>query len=218
MWVMTPFPAIYGQLGCQLAAQWVSRHWKYKVDYSKVSDIGYFARHTDSTLGSREDNTLTQMAALSYRQKNWNTSLNLRSFQPLSTGTSIYKLLPQLDFNGYVPDLPYGLNFKMPLQISHFETDALDKPDASRINFQPTLTLPYTLPWLTASAQGRLYYTRYEQSNIQNIVGYDNETLEPSITRVVPQAKLNATVILERDTFFGSTLTKRLSHSCSITT
>ncbi|WP_407332082.1 LPS assembly protein LptD [Enterovibrio sp. 27052020O] len=206
---------LYPEFDKSWGANWrhsgIQNHWKYDIDYSKVSDIGYFTRHTDSRVGSREDNTLLQTGDVSYRDLNWDTTLSVRSFQSLSPNTSVYKLLPQLAMNYYRPELAYGMDFSMPSQISKFATDDDSKPDALRVNLEPTITLPYNLPWLSASAQGKVYSTYYDQSNVKGVTGYNGETLEETVSRVVPMAKLHATVTLERDdTFWGNNYTQTL--------
>lgn len=173
-------------------------HWKYNVDYSQVSDITYFNRHTDSRIGNREDNTLLQTTELSFRETNWNTALIVRNFQALSENVSVYKLLPQLSFNLYQPEIAYGVDFSMPTQLSKFVTDDTRKPDALRLSFEPTFTLPYNLPWLNAAAQAKLFYTHYSQSNIEQTRGFDGEKLEANATRVIPMTKVHAIVTLER--------------------
>ncbi|PKF51150.1 LPS assembly protein LptD [Enterovibrio nigricans] len=189
----------------------IQDHWKYDVDYSKVSDISYFSRHTDSRVGSREDNTLLQTGEVSYRDINWDSTLSVRNFQALSENTSVYRLLPQLAMNYYHQDLAYGFDFKMPFAVSKFATDDDSKPDALRVNIAPTFVLPYNLPWLSASAEGKLYYTYYDQSNIDGVTGINGEKLEETVSRVVPMAKLHAAVTLERNgTIFNEAYTQTL--------
>lgn len=189
----------------------IQDHWLYDIDYSKVSDYTYFNRFTDSRVGSREDNTLLQTGQVSYRDVNWDSTLTVRSFQPLSPNTSVYRLMPQLAATYYRPQTGYGFDFHIPAQVSKFETDDIKKPDAVRFNAEPTVVLPYNLPWLSASAEGKLYYTYYEQSNIDGVTGYDGEKLEETVSRAVPMARLHAMVTLEREgRFLGSAYTQTL--------
>lgn len=177
----------------------VMDHWKYNVDYSQVSDITYFNRHTDSRIGNREDNTLLQTTDMSFRETNWNSTLSVRNFQALSNNVSVYKLLPQLSFNLYQPDAALGIDFSMSSQLSKFATDDIKKPDSIRLNFEPTLTLPYNLPWLNAAAETKLYYTHYNQSNIEYTRGFNGEKLDTNTTRIIPMTKLHAIVTIEKN-------------------
>lgn len=207
--------SLYPSFNKSWGANWrhygVLNHWEFDVDYSKISDISYFNRHTDSRVGSREDNTLLQTIGLSYRDLNWNSQLSIRNFQALSKDTSVYKLLPQLTFNYYQPESIWGVDFAMPSQISQFATDDSRKPDALRINVEPTLTLPYNLPWLSTAAEGKIFYTYYDQSNLTDVRGFNGERLDESVSRVIPMVKLHATVTLERNSdFFGNQYTQTL--------
>lgn len=80
----------------------------------------------------------------------------------------------------------------MPAQISKFATDNDNKPDSVRLNIEPTIIVPYNLPWLSASAEGKVFYTYYDQSNIDGVTGIDGQKLEQTVSRVVPMAKLHA--------------------------
>ncbi|MDD1793880.1 LPS assembly protein LptD [Enterovibrio sp. ZSDZ42] len=205
------YPNIDKSWGFNWRHSGIQNHWKYDVDYSQVSDISYFSRHTDSRVGSREDNTLLQTGDVSYRDVNWDSTLSVRNFQSLSPNTSVYRLLPQLAMNYYRPELGYGMGFSMPAQISKFATDNDSKPDALRINLEPTLVLPYNLPWLSASAEGKVYYTYYDQSNIEGVTGYNGETLDSTVSRAVPMARLHGMVTLEREgALFGNSYTQTL--------
>lgn len=189
----------------------IQDHWLYDIDYSKVSDFTYFNRHTDSRVGSREDNTLLQTGQVSYRDLNWDSTLTVRDFQPLSPNTPVYRLLPQLAMNYYRPDTRYGLDFYIPAQISKFATDDNRKPDALRINLEPTVVLPYNLPWLSATAEGKVFYTYYDQSNIKGVTGVNGEKLDETVSRAVPMARLHAMVTLERNgAFFDTPYTQTL--------
>lgn len=189
----------------------INQRWKYNADYSQVSDINYFTRHTDSRIGNREDNTLLQTGNLSYRDRNWDAAIDVRSFQPLSANASVYKLLPQLTFNYYQPNIYQNIYFKMPTQISQFTTNSKTKPDALRIDLQPNIILPYNRPWLNASAEGKLYYTYYDQRNISHVTGFNGEKLTETASRLVPMTRLHSKIILERASeFLGRAYTQTL--------
>ncbi len=189
----------------------IKNHWKFNADYSQVSDISYFTRHTDSRIGNREDNTLLQTMGVSYRNTNWDTSLNVRNFQALSANASVYKLLPQLSFNYYRPDIYKNIGFNLPTQISQFTTNNKLKPDSLRIDLQPNFILPYSTPWLSATAEGKLFYTYYEQSNIDFVTGLNGEKLEKQVSRLVPMTRLHTKIILERNSdFLGNAYTQTL--------
>ncbi|WP_338057078.1 LPS assembly protein LptD [Salinivibrio socompensis] len=118
------------QLNPELDTRWgfnwqhsgVQGHWRYEADYSKVSDIGYF-QSIDSNVGKREDNTLLQTGEISYRGLDWNSTVRVRDFQALTEGTSVYRLMPQVDLNYYAPQVTDWLDVSVPAQLSVFAND-----------------------------------------------------------------------------------------------
>ncbi|MGF1714847.1 LPS assembly protein LptD [Photobacterium chitinilyticum] len=172
-------------------------HWLFDVDYSKVSDVTYFS-DIDSSIGEREDNNLLQKGEVSYRERFWDSTLRVRDFQPLTLGVSSnYRLMPQLEFNYYRPDMAYGLDFTLNSHISRFENDAADKPSADRVHLEPTLTLPYSTPWWSITSEAKLMYTYYNQEFDSSIDGL--ETLEETASRSVPSIRIHSGLYLERD-------------------
>ncbi len=173
-------------------------HWLFEIDYSKVSDPTYFS-DVSSSIGEREDNNLLQTGEVSYRDLNWNSTLRVRSFQPLTLGVSSnYRLMPQLEFNYYQDDMPYGLDFSMNSHISRFENDDPEKPSADRVHFEPTLTLPYATPWWSVTSEAKLMYTYYNQDFDSGVSGL--EDLEETASRTVPSIRIHSGLYLERDT------------------
>ncbi len=71
--------------------------------------------------------------------------------------------MPQLSSTYYKTDLGYGLDFSMPMSISKFENSSIFKPDADRVTFEPTLTLPYATPWWSVTTQAKVNYAHYNQ-------------------------------------------------------
>ncbi|GAB3528043.1 LPS assembly protein LptD [Photobacterium alginatilyticum] len=186
-----------------------NRHWLFDVDYSKVSDVTYFS-DIDSSIGEREDNNLLQKGEVSYRDLYWDSTLRVRDFQPLTLGVSSnYRLMPQLEFNYYRPDMGYGLDFNLHSHVSRFENDAADKPSADRVHLEPTLTLPYSTPWWSITSEAKLMYTYYNQDFDSSIDGL--ETLEETATRSVPSIRIHSGLYLERDALlWGENYTQSL--------
>ncbi|PWI33606.1 LPS assembly protein LptD [Vibrio albus] len=170
--------------------------WKFTTDYSKVSDIEYF-KNLDSDIGSREDGQLLQAGSVAYRSKTWDTSLQVKDFQVLSEDSYPYRLMPQLEFNYYSPELYSNLEFNLHSQFSQFETDSDSLPNALRSHIEPTLALPLTSTWGTFTAESKLYYTHYQQDT-DHIIG-TNE-YDKTVDRTIPQFRLHSGLFLERDT------------------
>ncbi|MGF1757972.1 LPS assembly protein LptD [Photobacterium sagamiensis] len=185
-------------------------HWLFKADYSKTSDFSYF-NDIDSSIGNREDNNLLQTGEVSYRDQNWDSTLRVRDFQPLtSTGEGTqYRLMPQLEFNYYRPDLPYGFDFSMASHISRFENDSNARPSADRVHLEPMLTLPYATPWWSITSEAKLMYTYYNQDFDKSAT--DLSTLDETVSRTVPSVRIHSGLYLERDTaLWGDSYTQSL--------
>ena len=180
--------------------------WKFDIDYSKVSDVNYFS-DVDSNIGNREDGQLLQSGQVTYRSLNWDASIAVRDFQVLTDGDNqAYRLTPQLKFNYYAPILWKAVEFDMVSHISQFETDESGKPTATRLHIEPGLTVPLSTTWGTWTTEARLLGTYYNQdlSDVYTTTGTAETTpyygLEERVSRVIPEFRSHAGIILERDT------------------
>ncbi|PSW10583.1 LPS assembly protein LptD [Photobacterium rosenbergii] len=185
-----------------------NQHWLFEVDYSKVSDPTYF-EDIDSSIGNREDSNLLQTGSVSYRDNYWDSTLRVRNFQPLTTTglSSNYRLMPQVEVNYYRDDIPYGLDFHLNSHVSRFENDDSSKPEADRVHFEPTLTLPYATPWWSVTSEAKLMYTYYNQDFDPGT----NPELSETASRTVPSIRIHSGLYLERDTLlWGDSYTQSL--------
>ncbi|UOE80779.1 LPS assembly protein LptD [Vibrio splendidus] len=190
--------------------------WKFDIDYSKVSDVNYFS-DVDSNIGNREDGQLVQSGKITYRSSNWDASIAVRDFQVLTdSNNQAYRLMPQLKFNYYSPIIWNAVEFDMVSHISQFETDESGKPTATRLHIEPGLTVPLSTTWGTWTTEARLLGTYYNQdlSGVDTTTGtaetnpyYD---LEESVSRVIPEFRSHAGIVLERDTTLMNGYTQTL--------
>lgn len=184
-----------------------ANNWKVTADYSEVGDINYFT-DLESDIGTRQDGQLVQEGSLSYRDASWDTTLLVRDFQLLiddQSGSQPYRLMPQLSFNYYAPQLLPYLNFDLLSHISRFETGETDKPSATRLHVEPGLTIPIGATWGSWTNEARLLATYYQQ-DLTNVSSND---YEEEVFRTIPQVRSHLRVVLERDTtiFDGYTQT-----------
>ncbi|MBD0788608.1 LPS assembly protein LptD [Vibrio sp. Y2-5] len=198
--------------------------WKFEVDYSKVSDYSYFS-DLDSSIGNREDGQLIQEGQVTYRSQNWDTSVLVRQFQLLledqTSANQPYRLMPQIALNYYAPELMRYLDFDLKSHISRFETDGEGKPSATRLHIEPGFKIPLANTWGTWTTEARLLGTYYQQ-DISNVdTSYqdsdgdgknDNEYygLQENVSRVIPEFRTNAGIVLERDTVLFDNYTQTL--------
>ncbi|MEO9495510.1 MAG: LPS assembly protein LptD [Vibrio splendidus] len=186
--------------------------WLFEVDYSKVSDIDYFT-DLSSGIGNREDGQLLQEGRATYRSQNWDASVLVRDFQVLTTSNNLpYRLMPQLEYNYYAPEVMEYLDFDMISHVSMFDTDASGKPSANRIHVEPGITIPVGNTWGTWTTEARLLGTYYQQDldGVDTGAGSDYEDLEESVSRVIPEFRSHAGVVLERDTTIVGNYTQTL--------
>lgn len=185
------------------------KNWKLTSDYANVSDISYFD-DLDSNIGTRSDGQLLQEGSLSYRDTNWNSTLLVRDFQLLldaDSDTQPYRMMPQLSFNYYAPDLLPHIDFDMISHITNFQTDESGKPSATRLHVEPGLTVPLATTWGSWITEARFLSTYYDQ----NLDGVSSGDYEESVFRTVPEFRSNIKVILERDTQLLEGYTQTLS-------
>ncbi|PMG76142.1 LPS assembly protein LptD [Vibrio lentus] len=186
--------------------------WLFEVDYSKVSDIDYFT-DLSSGIGNREDGQLLQEGRATYRSQNWDASVLVRDFQVLTTSNNLpYRLMPQLEYNYYAPEVMDYLDFDLISHISMFDTDASGKPSATRVHVEPGITIPVGNTWGTWTTEARLLGTYYQQDldGVDTGSGSDYEGLKESTSRVIPEFRSHAGIVLERDTTIVGNYTQTL--------
>lgn len=187
--------------------------WLFEVDYSKVSDIDYFTDVSSSSIGNREDGQLLQEGQATYRSQNWDASVLVRDFQVLTTSNNLpYRLMPQLEYNYYAPEVMDYLDFDLISHVSLFDTDASGKPSATRVHVEPGITIPVANTWGTWTTEARLLGTYYQQDldGVDTGAGSDYEGLEESTSRVIPEFRSHAGIVLERDTTIVGNYTQTL--------
>ncbi|MFM2588818.1 LPS assembly protein LptD [Vibrio sp. TBV020] len=217
----------YPEYGDRWGFQWehngiYQQNWQFEVDYSKVSDIRYF-NDLDSNIGNKEDGQLIQEGKATYRSDSWDASLLARDFQVLTPNNTPYRLLPQLEFNYYAPELMRYLDFDVKSHVSRFDTDDSEAPSATRIHIEPGFTIPIGSTWGSWTTEARLLGTYYQQdltgvnttdqkvyNDSGELVDNPNFGLEENVSRVIPEFRTHAGVVLERDTTIFQNYTQTL--------
>ncbi|MEZ8631051.1 LPS assembly protein LptD [Vibrio lentus] len=186
--------------------------WLFEIDYSKVSDIDYFTDVSSSSIGNREDGQLLQEGQATYRSQNWDASVLVRDFQVLTPNNQPYRLMPQLEYNYYAPEVMKNLDFDMISHVSVFDTDASNKPSATRVHVEPGITIPVGNTWGTWTTEARLLGTYYQQDldGVDTGEGSEYEGLKDSVSRVIPEFRSHAGIVLERDTTIIGNYTQTL--------
>jgi len=118
-----------------------AQHWNFNVRYNNVSDDYYFSDIT-TPYGDRSDNQLLQTAQLSYREINWNTDIEVRSFKILGKGNTPHKVMPKVAFSAYKPLKWRGLQLDWYSEVTKFTHDDDDVYEGTRVHAEPKLSLP----------------------------------------------------------------------------
>ncbi|NRB69874.1 MAG: LPS assembly protein LptD [Vibrio sp.] len=208
----------YPEQGDRWGFQWqhsgiFQENWKFEIDYSKVSDISYFS-NIDSSLGNQSDGQLLQEARATYRSLTWDAAVLTRDFQVLTTSSNTpYRLLPQVEFNYYSPELMRYLDFDVISHVSQFDTDDPAKPSATRVHAEPGIKIPVGNTWGTWTTEARVLGTYYQQDlGGLNLSDFSSQgyNLKESTSRVIPEFRTHAGVVLERDTVLFDSYTQTL--------
>ncbi|MCL4154891.1 UNVERIFIED_CONTAM: hypothetical protein GTU68_003748 [Idotea baltica] len=104
------------------------------------------------------------------------------------------------------------LDFDLISHVSLFDTDASGKPSATRVHVEPGITIPVGNTWGTWTTEARLLGTYYQQDldGVDTGAGSDYEDLEESVSRMIPEFRSHAGVVLERDTTIVGNYTQTL--------
>lgn len=195
--------------------------WRFKVDFTKVSDPNYF-NDFDSQYGSSTDGYATQKFSIGYAVRNFDITLSSNQFQVFDTGSSVssWRTLPQLDIHYYQNDAG-AFDSHIHGQIVRFININNNLPHATRIHLEPTLDLPLSSYWGNINTEAKLLVTRYQQDNLNRYRHYTNNSkpasvLESAVNRVMPQFKIDGKMIFERNltspTGYTQTLEPRLQY------
>ena len=175
------------------------QHWRFNADYTKVSDNYYFNDLTSPYYNST-DGYATQKFSFGFSDNNWNATLSTIDFQTFSQSSSnIYRAMPQLDINLYQNNIgPFDAQIYA--QAVRLTNTNPRLPEATRLHFEPTITLPLSNGWANLNTEAKFLVTHYGQDNLAyyNSTSGSNELVH-SVNRALPQIKVDGKVILERD-------------------
>tara|TARA_R110001583_G_scaffold11613_9_gene52247 strand:+ start:40731 stop:43136 length:2406 start_codon:yes stop_codon:yes gene_type:complete len=181
-----------------------AQDWNFNADYNKVSDEYYFS-DISTEYGTRSDNQLLQTAKLSYTKESWESELEVRDFQILSTGDTPHIVLPKLAVSAYQPLNWKSLQFDWYSEITRFEHSDTDVFTGTRIHAEPKLSLPLYYDSMFINTELK-YMLSYYQQDVENATKYSwYDDLEESAVRYLPSFKIHSGINLERDfSIFGN--------------
>lgn len=162
------------------------------INYNRVSDNAYF-NDLGNSLDVSSTTELERSADATYSAANWNLTTRVQKYQildpTLSTSNLPYERLPQITFNGWLPDNALGLQTTLNTDWTRFVRRA--SVTGSRLDVTPGLRLPLTgAAWFLTPA---LKY-RYTSYHLQDQA--PGTSADP--TRSLPIASLDAGLYFER--------------------
>ncbi|PKG38252.1 LPS assembly protein LptD [Psychromonas sp. Urea-02u-13] len=181
-----------------------AQNWNFNARYNKVSDDYYFS-DIDTPYGDRSDNQLLQTAKLSYRQENWNSELEVRSFQILGNGGTPHTVMPKLAFSAYQPIEWKSLQLDFYSEITKFDHSDSNVYTGTRIHMEPKLSLPLYYNSLFINTELKYMLSFYEQTLPDTNKESWYSDLDESVARYIPSFKVHSGVNLERDFAFMDT-------------
>lgn len=172
-------------------------NWQFDLDYNRVSDDYYFT-DISTEYGSRSDNQLLQTASLKYAENNWNSELEVRSFQILGDGETPYEVLPKLAFSAYQPLKFHSLQLDWYSEITKFDHSDTDVYTGTRLHLEPKLSLPLYYNSLFVNTELK-YMLSFYQQDLSNATKYSRyDELSETASRHLPSLKIHSGVNFER--------------------
>lgn len=126
-------------------------HWSSAINLNYVTDDYYF-QSFGGTAELIDTDQLYNGANIKYNGEHWHFLGLLQHYQtlhPINEAPILdqYSRLPELNLNGDFPNEKFGLDYGLNSQFVYFDipknfTTRADQPIGSRINFQPSISLP----------------------------------------------------------------------------
>ncbi|MDO7597886.1 MAG: LPS assembly protein LptD [Pseudomonadota bacterium] len=183
-------------------ASQLSSRWNSTLDYNYVSDSSYL-EDFGTSLSLASTTHLNRELNVRYNADNWNFTGRLKGYQTLTDDVTPYKQLPQLRFNGLLPDHAMGLSYGMTAEYVDFDHD--EKTAGQRFDIEPSVSLPWRNAAGFITPRLALRHTQYNLT--ENGTTVANKT--PS--RTLPVASLDSGLFFDREmTFAGSSYTHTL--------
>ncbi|TVT86735.1 LPS-assembly protein LptD [Pseudomonas sp. H3(2019)] len=156
-----------------------------EVDYTKISDPYYFQDLQSDQIGIQNRDFVNQQGAVTYRGDTYTARVNAQAYQ-LATISNItpYNRLPQITFNGFLPQHPGGLDMTYNTELVRFDrnlrtgnfTDengiqspfldtnvqGLARATGDRLNLAPAISLPMNWTYGFLKPSLKYQYTQYD--------------------------------------------------------
>ncbi|GGB61370.1 LPS assembly protein LptD [Shewanella inventionis] len=172
----------------------INKNWRVRSDFTDVSDNNYF-NDLDSDVNQSTDNQLSRIGEASYFERNWDFNMRVQDIKVLGEDEKPYQVMPQLNFNYRTSDIIDSIDFKFNSELTNFSHQDNEYNTATRVHMVPSLLWPIQGPAGSFTSEVKLMQTQYWQQNLD-----EDATLDDSVSRTIPQARLHGQVNFERAT------------------
>ncbi len=185
----------------------LNSEWTSHIDLNYVTDPYYFQDLSGALNSNSASNQLLNQIDLHYEGWHWEFTSMLQAFQTLHVITQTqnpaldqYSRLPDLNLNGYYPDVVHDLDIYLNGEFVNFSYQSLflpNKPMGQRLHLRPGLSIPITY----ASA----YFTPQAWADL---TGYNVEHVQPgqvsSADRILPIFDIDSGLYFDQDFHLGT--------------
>ena len=170
-----------------------SPHWYAQVLAAGVSDDHYF-EDLGRSITAANSNTLSRSGLLGYRDRYWQTTLQVYRAQVLQTTPAAepYRKLPELRFLGQLPRLLGPLAVTLDGSATRFDHPDPSRDLADRTDLAPQVKLPMEALWGYLTPAVKYRYSEYRLTNQVS----DEVT---SLSRELPIYSLETGLFFERE-------------------
>ncbi|WP_158332961.1 LPS assembly protein LptD [Blochmannia endosymbiont of Camponotus (Colobopsis) obliquus] len=168
----------------------INNQCHFNSDYTKTSN---YHMHISNKYMNTNNNYNTQKLWINYDNHNLHAALSIKKFDihNKNSNNNIYQALPQLDIN--ICQFDYRLTkIQISNQITHFVNTNHIYPETIRLHIEPLIKIPINNCFGRINTEYKLQITHYQQSKIDhyNTNKQNTNKLKPTITRVIPQFKI----------------------------
>ncbi|WP_037459250.1 LPS assembly protein LptD [Shewanella sp. HN-41] len=172
----------------------IDKNWRVQANFTEVSDNNYF-NDLKSDVNRATDNQLSRIGEVSYFEHNWDLSTRVQDIKVLGEDEKPYQVMPQVNFNYRAANFWNNLDFGFNSELTNFSHQDSDVNTATRMHMAPSVTLPIHGPSGSFTSQVKLMQTNYWQQNNDS-----TEELDESVSRTIPQLRINGQINFERYT------------------
>lgn len=175
----------------------LSRRWTSRIDASFVTDKDYFTDFGDS-LDIASITHLDRRAEARYRDNINDFLIRVQRYQTVDSDIAAeerpYQRLPQLSWNAVLPKSSEGFKSKMSSELVYFDRE--DSVTGSRLDLNPSVSLPVRSDsWFITPTAG-LRYTSYQLENIEET---NDELIDDTqVTRNLPYGSIDGGLFFDR--------------------